>query len=57
MRAWVLTAYGAAALLAASMCANATDKKTPASLTDALAVIQSHRFVDLTHAFAPSIPH
>ncbi len=57
MRAWVLTAYGAAALLAASMCANATDKKTPASLTDALAVIQSHRFVDLTHAFAPGIPH
>ena len=29
----------------------------PASLTDALAVLTSHRFVDLTHSFAPGIPH
>src|SRR5271170_4692716 len=29
----------------------------PASLTDDLAAIKSHRFVDLTHAFAPGIPH
>ena len=29
----------------------------PTSLSDALAVIKSHRFVDLTHAFAPGIPH
>ena len=58
MRAWVLTACGAAALaLAASTCAGAADKTAPASLTDALAVIQAHRFVDLTHAFAPGIPH
>jgi len=35
----------------------AADTKTAASLTDALAVIQAHRFVDLTHAFAPGIPH
>jgi len=28
-----------------------------ASLSEALAVLQSHRFVDLTHAFAPGIPH
>ncbi len=27
------------------------------SLTDALAVLKAHRFVDLTHAFAPGIPH
>src|ERR1700730_4526503 len=27
------------------------------ALTDALHIIQSHRFVDLTHAFAPGIPH
>jgi kynurenine formamidase len=29
----------------------------PGSLSDALAVIKSHRFVDLTHSFAPGIPH
>jgi kynurenine formamidase len=29
----------------------------PASLTDMLVVLKSHRFVDLTHAFAPGIPH
>jgi len=29
----------------------------PTTLSDALAVIRSHRFVDLTHAFAPGIPH
>jgi len=45
------------AALAASWCINAAETKTAASLTDALAVIQAHRFVDLTHAFAPGIPH
>jgi len=29
----------------------------PATLSDAYAVVASHRFVDLTHAFAPGIPH
>jgi kynurenine formamidase len=29
----------------------------PISLDQALAVIKSHRFVDLTHDFAPGIPH
>jgi kynurenine formamidase len=56
MQAWVLGACGAVALTA-SVCAIAADKAVPASLTDALAVIQSHRFVDLTHTFAPGIPH
>ncbi len=27
------------------------------SLTDAVAVLKAHRFVDLTHTFAPGIPH
>src|SRR6195256_385762 len=54
MRTWVKRACGAAAL-AASMCAHGSDQAAP--LADALAVIQSHRFVDLTHAFAPGIPH
>ncbi len=55
MRAWLIGACGAAAL-AASLCVNAADKQN-ASLNDALAVIQSHRFIDLTHTFAPGIPH
>src|ERR1700685_2301408 len=56
MRAWVLGACGAAALTG-SLCACAADQNPGVSLTDALAVIHSHRFVDLTHAFAPGIPH
>src|SRR5258708_38509871 len=56
MRTWVLGACGAAAF-AAAVCANAADKPSGASLGDALAVIQAHRFVDLTHAFTPGIPH
>ena len=31
--------------------------QTPLSLSKALAVIKSHQFVDLTHSFAPGIPH
>ncbi len=56
MRAWVLAASGIAAL-AASAVAGATVQAPASPLGDALAVIQSHRFVDLTHAFAPGIPH
>jgi kynurenine formamidase len=55
MQAWVKSACGAAAL-AAALCAHASDAAAP-SLAGALAVIQSHRLVDLTHAFAPGIPH
>jgi hypothetical protein len=29
----------------------------PDSLLEALEVIRTHRFVDLTHPFAPGIPH
>jgi len=56
MRAWVLGACGAA-VLGFSVPAGAADQGAPASLGDALAVIRSHRFVDLTHTFAPGIPH
>jgi hypothetical protein len=58
MRTWVMGAWGAATL-AAAVCASAAQPpdKAPPSLTEALAVIQSHRFVDLTHSFAPGIPH
>ena len=43
-----------AALLLAT--AHVADAKTP-SLADAYATIASKRFVDLTHAFSPEIPH
>src|SRR5260221_13553735 len=56
MRAWVLSSCGTAAWAAWGWVA-AADTKPAASLTDALAVIQAHRFVDLTHAFPPGIPH
>jgi kynurenine formamidase len=55
MRAWVRSVCAVAACTAVSIGAGAADK--PASLADALAVLQSHKFVDLTHAFAPGIPH
>jgi kynurenine formamidase len=46
-----------AAATVANMNAAAAPAAADASLTDALAVLQAHRFVDLTHAFAPGIPH
>src|ERR1700726_13589 len=57
MRAWVRTLCCAAASAAISAVACAADTAKATSLTDALAVMQSHHFVDLTHAFAPGIPH
>jgi kynurenine formamidase len=57
MRAWVRGVWGAVALAAGSGAVCAAESAQPPSLADALAVIQSHRFVDLTHAFAPGIPH
>ena len=56
MRAWIRVACGLAALTAWQVAA-AEGPAQAASLADALAVIQSHRFVDLTHSFAPGIPH
>jgi kynurenine formamidase len=35
----------------------ASESTQAPTLADALAIIQAHRFVDLTHAFAPGIPH
>src|SRR5882757_8605263 len=35
----------------------AAEPATAPTLNDALAIIQAHRFVDLTHTFAPGIPH
>jgi kynurenine formamidase len=41
-------------VFSAGFAAEATD---PDALSKALAVIKAHQFVDLTHAFAPGIPH
>jgi len=48
---------GCAAAIVANMNAAAAPAAADTSLTDALAVLQAHRFVDLTHAFGPGIPH
>jgi kynurenine formamidase len=59
MRVW-LRRVGIGAIFTAFAGA-VTAAPAPASessaLTDALAVLKAHRFVDLTHAFAPGIPH
>lgn len=59
MRAWNWTVGIGLGLLAATATATAT--AAPAAngspLNDALAIIREHRFVDLTHTFAPGIPH
>ena len=58
MRTWILGICGVLGCVAVlrAACASETSGQ-PTSLADALAVIKSHRFVDLTHAFAPGIPH
>jgi len=53
---WAVAACTAACTAAFTGACQAQSKE-PASLSDALAVLKSHRFVDLTHAFAPGIPH
>ena len=47
----------AIAMGAASLGASAANTDPPQSLDAALAILRSHRFVDLTHTFAPGIPH
>jgi kynurenine formamidase len=51
-----ILAVSAAASAAPGPAAGAAPAADP-SLTDALGILKSHRFVDLTHAFAPGIPH
>jgi len=47
----------AIAIGAASVGSSSANTAQPQSLDAALAVLKSHRFVDLTHTFAPGIPH
>jgi kynurenine formamidase len=55
-RRWVHLA-AALCLAASALVAQAADETHPDTLLQALTVIKSHRFVDLTHSFAPGIPH
>ena len=57
MRACVRTVCSAAAGAAVLGAARAADTGSSASLGAALAVLQSHHCVELTHAFASDIPH
>ena len=57
MRESVRTIVCTVFLAVAMPAARATEPPKPASLTDALAVLKAHRFVDLAHSFAPGIPH
>src|SRR5271170_1572072 len=54
MRSWILAICG---LLALSAVAASAADGAAGSLPDALTVLKAHRFVDLTHSFAPGIPH
>jgi kynurenine formamidase len=54
MQPWIRMLACAACLASTAALAGGTK---PISLDQALAVIKSHRFVDLTHDFAPGIPH
>jgi kynurenine formamidase len=56
MRRWVVRIFGVAPLLLGTMI-EAAPADPPGSLTTALQVFKAHRFIDLTHAFAPGIPH
>jgi len=57
MRALVRAVYCAVAVAAATAGVGFAAANPSISLDEALAVMQSHRFVDLTHTFAPGIPH
>jgi quercetin dioxygenase-like cupin family protein len=56
VRVWVRGLCVVAALAASAAVAAAAPAEDP-SLIEALAVLKAHRFIDLTHAFAPGIPH
>jgi kynurenine formamidase len=54
MKPWIRSLACAACLASSAAVA---DGAKPVSLDQALAAIKAHRFVDLTHDFAPGIPH
>ena len=57
MRTFVGAVVLSSCLSAAAYATHAADSPGADSLTAALAVLKAHRFVDLTHSFAPGIPH
>jgi len=58
MNRWIrILACSSCIACTAAAAAGEPPTRPPMSLEQALAVIKSHRFVDLTHDFAPGIPH
>jgi kynurenine formamidase len=57
MRVWIRLIGIGTALTACVGLAAAAAADQSTELRDALTVLKNHRFVDLTHAFAPGIPH
>src|SRR5947209_9747983 len=57
MRAWLRCVVIGAVLAGSAAGAAAAPASPDPTLADALAVLKAHRFVDLTHPFAPGIPH
>ena len=57
MRALARGVFFAVAIAASSVGVGVAAAGQSTTLDEALAVMQSHRFVDLTHTFAPGIPH
>ena len=57
MNSWARVLVATLSLVVTMPAVHAADAAKGVSLTDALAVLKRHRFVDLTHSFAPGIPH
>jgi kynurenine formamidase len=57
MGASIRIVCSAVACAAVATIIGAADASKPQTLGDALALMHAHQFVDLTHAFAPGIPH
>jgi kynurenine formamidase len=55
MHVWVRTLAASVCLVA--IAATGAEAAPPVSLGEALTVIKAHHFVDLSHSFAPGIPH
>ena len=55
MHDWVLTLAATVCLLATTL--TTAEPAKPMTLDAALTALKAHRFVDLTHSFAPGIPH
>ena len=56
-RAASLALFFVGGMFAGGLLVQRATAQPPMTLADAYGVVAMHRFVDLTHAFAPGIPH